>query len=154
MIIIERVVFRATASHTQRCRGGHIENLGLGLVPGAMVRGTFVASPVIQEDTMRVMLKAELPVEATNPRIKDGSVPGVIASIMERLKPEAAYFGPVNGTRTAVLFLNIEDPSEIPAIVEPWFLAFEADVEVTPMMNAEDLMKAEAGIQEAVKTYG
>ena len=103
---------------------------------------------------MRVMLKAELPVEATNPRIKDGSVPGVIASIMERLKPEAAYFGPVNGTRTAVLFLNIEDPSEIPAIVEPWFLAFEADVEVTPMMNAEDLMKAEAGIQEAVKTYG
>ena len=84
---------------------------------------------------MRVMLKAELPVEATNPKIKDGSVPGVIASIMERLKPEAAYFGPVNGTRTAVLFLNIEDSSEIPAIVEPWFLAFEADVEVKRTMT-------------------
>ena len=55
---------------------------------------------------MRVMLKAELPVETTNPRIKDGSVPGVVASIMEKLKPEAAYFGPVNGTRTAVLFLT------------------------------------------------
>ncbi len=103
---------------------------------------------------MRFMLTAELPVETTNPKIKDGSVPGVMASIMEKLKPEAAYFGPVNGTRTAVLFLDIEDPSQIPAIVEPWFLAFEADVEVTPMMNAEDLMKAETGIQEAVKTYG
>lgn len=103
---------------------------------------------------MRVMLKAEFPIETSNTRIKDGSVPGVIASIMERLKPEAAYFGPVNGRRTAILFLDIEDSSQIPAIVEPWFLAFEANVEVTPMMNAEDLMKAEAGIQEAVKTYG
>ena len=49
---------------------------------------------------------------------------------------------------------NAEPAAQIPAIVEPWFLAFEAHVEVTPMMNAEDLMKAEAGIQEAVKTYG
>ena len=39
-------------------------------------------------------------------------------------------------------------------IVEPWFLAFNADVELTPVMVGEDLGKAGPSIGAAVEKYG
>ena len=53
-----------------------------------------------------------------------------------------------------LLFVNMDDPSELPKIAEPWFLAFNASIEVTPAMVAEDLQKAEASIETAVQKYG
>ena len=38
-------------------------------------------------------------------------------------------------------------------MAEPWFLAFDADVELLPAMNLEDLKKATPGIEKAVKNY-
>ncbi len=43
--------------------------------------------------------------------------------------------------------------SEIPAVAEPWFLAFNAQVEFHPAMNLEDLKNATPGIENAVKKY-
>ena len=37
---------------------------------------------------------------------------------------------------------DMKDPSEIPAVAEPWFLAFNAKVSFRPIMNPEDLAKA------------
>jgi hypothetical protein len=48
----------------------------------------------------------------------------------------------------------MNDASEIPAIAEPWFIAFNAAVEVSPVMLPEDLQKAAPAIAEAVKAYG
>ena len=42
----------------------------------------------------------------------------------------------------------------MPAIVEPWFLAFNANVQLLPVMLPEDLEKAGPGIEDAVKKYG
>jgi len=39
---------------------------------------------------------------------------------LEQQKPEAAYFLPENGKRTGILIIDIQDASEIAAIVEPW----------------------------------
>lgn len=39
---------------------------------------------------MRTMLKVQFPVEASNAAVKEGRLMGVMASTMERLKPEAA----------------------------------------------------------------
>lgn len=102
---------------------------------------------------MRFLLKAELPVEASNAAIKDGSLPKTMQSILEQFKPEAAYFTAQNGKRTAFLFLEMKDPSQMPALAEPWFLAFNASVEMTPVMLPEDLMKAGPAIEQAVKKY-
>jgi len=46
------------------------------------------------------------------------------------------------------------DVSQLPAIAEPWFLAVNASIEVTPAMVPEDLQKAGPAIEQAVQTYG
>jgi len=68
------------------------------------------------------------PIEAGNTAISDGSLPKTIESILADLKPEAAYFCGGEGNRTAFVFFDLKDTSQIPAVAEPWFLAFNAQV--------------------------
>ncbi len=103
---------------------------------------------------MRFLVKARMDVEAANALATAGKLGSTIQSILEDLKPEAAYFVADEGQRTAILVINMEDASQIPAIAEPWFLAFNADIEATPAMIAEDLEKAGPAIEQAVKKYG
>ena len=84
---------------------------------------------------MRMLLKASIPVEAGNATIKSGTLGSNIESILAELKPEAAYFTLDNGMRTAFIFLDIQDASQLPAILEPWFLAFKANIGLTSVMN-------------------
>ena len=102
---------------------------------------------------MRMLLKVSIPVETGNAAISDGSLPKTIDSILPDLKPEAAYFAADNGKRTGFIFFDLKDASQIPAVAEPWFLAFDAHVEFHPAMNLEDLKKATPGIEKAVKNY-
>ncbi|MFF5341718.1 DUF3303 family protein [Streptomyces althioticus] len=90
---------------------------------------------------MRVMLKATLDTEKSNEAIRSGKLPEMMQETIERLHPEAAYFGPLGGRRTCLLVLDVEDSSQIPPIGEPFFAQFDAEVEMTPVMNAEDLRK-------------
>jgi hypothetical protein len=102
---------------------------------------------------MRFLLRVSFPVEAGNASArKDGFKD--IQSILEEQKPEAAYFVAQDGKRTGLLIVNIEDASEIAALCEPWFLAFNAGIEVTPAMVPADLAKAASAIAQAVKAYG
>ena len=103
---------------------------------------------------MRFLLKASLPIESGNAAIKDGTIGDTINSILGEQKPEAAYFGVEDGKRTAFIFLNMENGSDLPKILEPWFLAFNAQIEITPVMVGEDLGAAGQSIGEAVKKYG
>ena len=73
---------------------------------------------------------------------------------LDELKPEAAYFAEYDGQRAAFLFIHLDDASEIPAVAEPWFLAFNAVVEFQPAMSADDLFKAGPGIEQAIEKYG
>lgn len=103
---------------------------------------------------MRILMKVCLPVETANLAAIDGELGSTIKEILDDLKPETAYFAEDHGRRTGYIFVNINDPSEIPQIVEPWFLAFNASVELHPAMNAADLAKAAPGIEKAAKKYG
>ena len=102
---------------------------------------------------MRCLLKVSIPVETGNATIGDGTLPKIIESILSELKPEAAYFAEENGKRTGFVVFDLKDTSQIPAVAEPWFLAFNAQVEFHPAMNLEDLKKATPGIEKAVKNY-
>ena len=90
---------------------------------------------------MRTMLRIRMGVEAGNRAFADGSLQRNIQSLMERLKPEAAYFFPDDGRRSALFVFDMQDASQIPAIVEPLFEAMHAEVRLTPVMNIEDLQK-------------
>lgn len=103
---------------------------------------------------MRFLLKVNIPVETGNAAVRAGKLGETIQSILADLKPEAAYFTDDKGQRTGFLFLDMQDVSQIPAIAEPWFLAFNAGIEIHPVMRPEDLAKATASIEKAVEKYG
>jgi hypothetical protein len=103
---------------------------------------------------MRFLLKVNIPVEAGNTAAKAGKLGATIQSILADLKPEAAYFTDESGQRTAFIVLEMQDGSQIPAIAEPWFLAFNASIEIHPVMIPADLAKAGPAIEQAVKNYG
>lgn len=103
---------------------------------------------------MRFLLKVNIPVDAGNTAAKAGKLGATIQSILTDLKPEAVYFTDNNGQRTAFVFLEMKDASQIPAIAEPWFLAFNASIEIHPVMVPQDLAKAGPAIDRAVKKYG
>lgn len=102
---------------------------------------------------MRFLLKVNIPVEAGNAAAKAGKLGPIIETILADLKPEAAYFTDDNGQRTGFLFLDMQDASQIPAIAEPWFLSFNASIELHPVMVPQDLAKAAGAIEKAVKKY-
>lgn len=102
---------------------------------------------------MRFLLKVNIPVESGNAAAKTGKLGATIQSILADLKPEAVYFTDTNGQRTGFIFLEMQDASQIPAIAEPWFLAFNASIEIHPVMVPDDLAKAGPAIKRAVKNY-
>jgi hypothetical protein len=102
---------------------------------------------------MRFLVKVNIPVEAGNKVARAGNLGTTIQSILADLTPEAVYFTDDHGQRTAFLFLEMRDASQIPAIAEPWFLAFSASVEIHPVMVPDDLAKAGTAITAAVKKY-
>ncbi len=98
---------------------------------------------------MRTLLKMQMDTEAGSKAIADGSMSEMMQGMMERLKPEAAYFGPEDGLRTAFIIFDLEDPSQIPSIAEPLFRTVKAKVTFMPVMNREDLQKGLQEIQPA-----
>jgi len=104
---------------------------------------------------MRMLLRVSVPVEAGNAAAKDGTLGPTIERILADLKPEAAYFfADDSGQRSASIVFDMKDTSQIPAVAEPWFLAFNAKVSLRPIMNPQDLAKAGPSIGEAAKQYG
>jgi hypothetical protein len=99
----------------------------------------------LKEADMRILLRVTFPVEPFNTFVKDGSVSAKMKRILDEHKPEAAYFTELGGRRSGLLIIHMEDASQIPAVAEPWFLTFNADVEVHPVMLPEDLARADLG---------
>ena len=100
---------------------------------------------------MRILLNVKIPHQQFNAAVKDGTAGEKLGQILEAIKPEAVYFTEQNGHRGAVLIVDLPDPSRIPALAEPWFLTFNADVEFRVVMTPEDLKRA--GLDELGKKW-
>ena len=101
---------------------------------------------------MRIMLNVSLPLHPFNEAVKDGSAGAKLNRILEAIKPEAAYFTEMDGSRGAVIIVDLADPSKVPALAEPWFLEFDAKVQFRVVMTPDDLKRA--GLDEFGKKWG
>jgi hypothetical protein len=90
---------------------------------------------------MRVMLKATLDTDKANEVLASGKMQDLLAETLEHIKPEAAYFGPAGGRRTCFLVFDMKDSSDLPPVGEPFFSQLNAQVEIFPIMNLDDLKK-------------
>ncbi len=101
---------------------------------------------------MRMLVEVKIPNEEFNAAIRDGSIERKIMGILEDTKPEAVYFTEIAGQRAAILIVDLEGPSSVPRIAEPWFLSFNAAVEFHVVMSPEELGRA--GIEKFGKEVG
>jgi hypothetical protein len=104
---------------------------------------------------MRMLLRVSIPVEEGNAAVRAGTLGTTIEKILADLKPEAVYFmADDNGNRSGSIVFDMQDQSQIPAVSEPWFMAFNAKVSFRPVMTPQDLAKAGTAIANAAKQFG
>ena len=100
---------------------------------------------------MRMLLNVEIPHEPFNTLVREGKAGAIIGRILEEIKPEAVYFTERDGTRGAILIIDVRDPSRVPSFAEPFFLNFNADCRFRIAMSPEDLGRA--GLEELGKKW-
>ncbi|MFE0463078.1 hypothetical protein ACFW1A_27870 [Kitasatospora sp. NPDC058965] len=88
---------------------------------------------------MRTLLQIELDTEATNKLFGTGAAQQTMSELVGSLKPEAAYFYPMNGHRAMTLVVDLPDESAIVTACEPFWLNLHARVTAVPCMTAEEL---------------
>ena len=100
---------------------------------------------------MRMIMHVDFPVEPFNTLVRNGTVGAKIQQALEDIKPEVVFFSEQDGFRGGVLVVDVADPSGIPALAEPFFLAFNATVKFRIAMTPEDLAKS--GLDAIGKRY-
>ena len=101
---------------------------------------------------MRMLIQVKIPNEPFNTAVRNGSVGQTMERILSETKPEAVYFTEYDGKRGAIMIVDIADPSKVPALCEPWFLSFNAEVSGHLVMSPEDLRRA--GLEALGKKWG
>jgi len=91
---------------------------------------------------MRMLMHVKLPHEPFNAAVRNASAGKTIERILAETKPEAVYFTEYDGRRGAIMIVDVADPSRVPALAEPWFLSFNADVTFHLVMSPEELGRA------------
>ena len=100
---------------------------------------------------MRGLIHVKLPPEPFNSAVRKGTAGETIQKILAETKPEAVYFTEYGGKRGAIIIVNITDASKVPALAEPWFLSFNADVEFHIVMTPDELGRS--GLDEIGKKW-
>ena len=90
---------------------------------------------------MRVMAKITMSTDEGNKAVRDGNLRKVMQGAEDRWHPEAMYFTTFDGHRTAFMVFDMPDPSDWPPFAEPFFQNVGALVELSPVMNRDDLQK-------------
>jgi hypothetical protein len=99
-----------------------------------------------------MLLSVTFPHEPFNTLVREKKVGPIMRRILQELKPENVYFTEQDGTRGAVLVVDVAEPSRVPSFAEPFFLNFNADCRFRIVMSPEELGKA--GLDELGEKWG
>ncbi len=90
---------------------------------------------------MRIMLRFTIPVEKGNEAVADGSISQAIRDLVNQVKVESAYFYLQDGKRGGMVVFEESDAARLTAINEPLFAKLNAEIDIQPVLNLEDLLK-------------
>lgn len=103
---------------------------------------------------MKFLVKATIPVAKGNELVRSPDMAQRIGAVLGAIKAETVFFALANGQRTIYALVEVAGGHELPRIVEPFWLAFGADVEVTPVITQEDMEKAGPTFGPLVQQFG
>ncbi len=92
-----------------------------------------------------MIMLVQFPIEPFNTAARNGTVGDKMHRILDAIKPESAYFTEREGHRGGIFVVNLDSPSDVARLAEPWFLTFNATVEFRVAMTAEELGSADLG---------
>jgi hypothetical protein len=91
--------------------------------------------------SMRFLIRTRIPTEPGNKMVQDPDFLKKLEDYINKVKPEASYFMPIEGQRSAAFIVNAERNDQLPAMIEPLFEWMGANVDVIPVMDFDDLKK-------------
>ena len=100
---------------------------------------------------MKMLLTVAMPHEPFNSLVRNGKAGEILGRILETIKPETAYFTEQDGRRGGIFVVDVQNPWDVPALAEPFFLNFQADCKFRILMSPQDLQKA--GLEEIGKKW-
>ena len=99
-----------------------------------------------------MLMTIRLPHETFNAAVRDGTAGKKTEAILADVKPEGVYFTEMKGRRTVLMIVDVESPAKVPALAEPWFLTFNADVEFHVVMGQQEIEAS--GLEALGKKWG
>ncbi len=102
---------------------------------------------------MRCLVHATLTNESGNALVRDPNMAQRIQTVLEDLRPEAVYFAAANGQRSIYAICTLETGADIPRVAEPLWLAFNASVEIVPVLTPEDMQQAGPSLSQVAQKY-
>lgn len=103
---------------------------------------------------MKFIMKVRMSLERGNDAMRNPQFGLRMQQLLSEIKAEATYFSVINGQRGAYIIINLNDPSEMPAVAEPFWYWLNADIEFYPVLSLEDLAKAGDSIGGIVQKWG
>ncbi|MCP4265093.1 MAG: hypothetical protein GY777_05880 [Candidatus Brocadiaceae bacterium] len=90
---------------------------------------------------MRIIFRFSIPVQKGNEAIADGTLALALKSLVEKVKPEAAYFHLDNGCRAGTIVFEATDQFEMAEINEPLFAKLDAKIDIQPAISLKELLE-------------
>jgi len=91
---------------------------------------------------LRVLLKMKLSGARSTDAIRGGQMRPLMRQFVEHTSPEGIWFVLEHGQRTMLAIFDLKQPGDMPRVCEPLFQAFDSEIDVTPVLTAEDVAAA------------
>ncbi len=90
---------------------------------------------------MHLILRFSIPVQKGNDAVSDGTLALALKSLVEKVKPEAAYFHLDDGCRAGTIVFEATDQLQIAEINEPLFEKLNAKIDIQPAIGLKELLQ-------------
>jgi len=90
---------------------------------------------------MRLIFRFSIPVRKGNEAASDGTLAQALRELVEKVRPEAAYFHLDDGRRAGTLVFEAKEQFLLAEINEPLFAKLDAKIDIQPAISLDELLK-------------